>query len=83
MAAATLNQALTIFGKLSGEDQDMMLEIARKRRIEAWRKETAAYGRKAVRDFRAGKLKAESAQSVVARLRAEWAAELPNNCRAR
>ena len=58
MAAATLNDALAVFGKLSLEDQQMMLEIAEKRRIEAWRKEVAAYGRKAVRDCRAGKLKA-------------------------
>jgi hypothetical protein len=58
MAATTLNQALEVFGKLSSEDQEMMLEIARKRRIEAWRQEVAAYGRKAVRDHRAGKLKA-------------------------
>ena len=44
-ATVTLNDALQIFGKLSGEDQDMMLEIARRQRIEFWRKETAAYGR--------------------------------------
>ncbi len=68
MAAATLNHALAIFGQLSGEDQEMMLEIARKQRIEAWRKETAASGRKALRDFRAGKLKAEPAEVIIARL---------------
>lgn len=68
MAAATLNQALEIFGKLSSEEQEMMLEIARKRRIDAWRKEAAAYGRKAVRDFRAGKLKAEPIEVMLKRL---------------
>ena len=72
MAAVTLNQALEIFGKLSSEDQDMMLEIARKRRIETWRKETAAYGKKAVRDFQAGKLKAVSAAELKAHLKKLW-----------
>ena len=68
MAAATLNEALKIFGKLSAKEQEMMLEIARKRRIEAWRKEVAAYGRKASRDFRAGKLKSEPVGQLLKRL---------------
>ena len=68
MATATLNQALEVFGKLSSEEQEMMLDIARKRQIEAWRKDVAAYGRKAVRDFRAGKLKAEPVETVLKRL---------------
>jgi hypothetical protein len=68
MAAATLNEALEIFGKLSAEEQEMMLEIARKRRIEAWRKDLAAYGRKARRDYRAGKLKSEPLEQLLKRL---------------
>ncbi|GDY20356.1 hypothetical protein LBMAG56_17010 [Verrucomicrobiota bacterium] len=68
MATATLNEALTLFGQLSGEDQEMMLEIARKRRIEAWRKETAAYAKKALRDYRSGKLKAEPVEEMLQRL---------------
>ena len=68
MAATTLNQALEIFGRLSSEEQEMMLEIARKRRAAAWRKELAIYGRKAIRDFRAGKLKAEPVEIVLKRL---------------
>lgn len=68
MAAATLNQALEIFGKLSSEEQDMMIEIATKRRIDAWRRDMAAYGRKAVRDFRAGKLKSEPLDAALKRL---------------
>ena len=68
MAAATLNEALKIFGKLSAEEQEMMLEIARKRRIEAWRKDLAAYGRKALRDYRAGKLKSEPLEQLLKRL---------------
>lgn len=68
MATATLNEALTLFGQLSGEDQELMLEIARKRRVEAWRKETAAYAKKALRDYRAGKLKAEPVAEMLQRL---------------
>ena len=71
-ATVTLNQALEIFGKLSAEEQDMMIEIARKRRIDSWRKETAAYGKKAVRDFQAGKLKAVSGPELKGHLRKLW-----------
>ena len=65
MAAATLNDALEVFGQLSLEDQQMMLEIAKKRRIEAWRKEVAAYGRKALADSKAGRLKSYSAEELI------------------
>lgn len=68
MAVATLNQALEIFGKLTSDEQDMMLEIARKRRAEAWRKELAKDARKAERDYRAGKLKSEPVEELIARL---------------
>ncbi len=68
MATATLNEALTVFGQLSGDDQELMIEIARKRRIEAWRKDTAAYAKKALRDYRAGKLKAEPVEEMLQRL---------------
>jgi hypothetical protein len=72
MATATLDQALQVFGKLSVEDQEMMLEIARSRRIEAWRKETAAQGKKALADSRAGRLTSYSAQELIERLRRQW-----------
>ena len=72
MATATLNQALTLFGQLSGEDQELMLEIARKRRIEAWRKETAAYAKKGLRDHRAGKLPTVSVAELPAYLNQLW-----------
>jgi len=71
-ATVTLNDALQIFGKLSAEDQDMMLEIARRQRIESWRKESAAYGRKAMALSRAGKLKSYTAEELIARLSKQW-----------
>ena len=67
-STVTLNQALEVFGKLSGEDQDMMREIARHRRIEQHRKEMAAYARKAKRDYLKGKLKAEPLDQMLKRL---------------
>lgn len=48
----------------------MLEDLLRKRRIEAWRSETAAEARKAAKDFRARKLKPQSAHEVIARLRA-------------
>lgn len=48
----------------------MLEDLLRKRRLEAWRNETAAQARKAAKDFRAGKLKSRSADEVIARLRA-------------
>ena len=75
MATVTLNRVLTLAGALPGEDQEMLIELLRHRRAESWRRELAQDSRKAERDLRAGKLKAESAESLVARWRAEWAAE--------
>ncbi len=75
MATVTLNKVLTLAGTLPGEDQEMLIELLRHRRAESWRKELAQDSRKAERDFRAGKLKAVSAVSLVARLRREWADE--------
>ncbi len=71
-ATVTLNDALQIFGKLSLEDQTMMIEIAQKRRVEAWRKEAATDGRKAMADSRAGKLKSYTAEELIARLSKQW-----------
>lgn len=72
MATATLDQALQVFGKLSVEDQEIMLGIARSRRIDAWRKETATYGKKALADSGAGKLKSYTAVALIERLRGQW-----------
>ncbi|HEU0008769.1 MAG TPA: hypothetical protein VFT34_03025 [Verrucomicrobiae bacterium] len=72
MATLTFNDLLDKVAGLPPDDQDMLFEIVRKRRAEAWRKELAAYARKARRDFHAGKLQAESAEDLIARLRTQW-----------
>ena len=53
----------------------MLVELVRRSRAEQWRKDLARDMRKAVKDFRAGKLKSEKAEDYVARLRGEWANE--------
>lgn len=69
MATLTLDKVLTDAGRLSSEEHRMLEDLLRKRRIETWRAETATEGRKSAAAFRLGKLKAQSAEAVIARLR--------------
>lgn len=69
MPASTLDCILTEAEALPPDEQAMLEELLRGRRIETWRRETAAEAKKAVRAFRSGKLKTQSAQEVIARLR--------------
>lgn len=69
MTAITLDRVLTEAEALPADEQAMLEELLRKRRIEAWRSKTAAEVKKAAKDFRAGKLKSQSADDVIARLR--------------
>ncbi len=75
MAVITLDRVLTDAESLPADEQVMLEDLLRCRRIEAWRSETAADARKAARDFRAGKLKSQSAEDVIARLRAGLTAD--------
>jgi hypothetical protein len=70
MAAITLDRVLTEAETLPADEQAMLEDLLRKRRSETWRRETAAAAKKAVRDFKAGKLKSQSVDDVIARLRA-------------
>jgi aspartate 1-decarboxylase len=70
MAAITLDQVLTEAAALSADEKVMLEDLLRKRRVEAWRIETTAAAKRAVKDFRAGKLKSQSPDDVIARLRA-------------
>jgi hypothetical protein len=69
MAAPTLEQVLTEAEALPAEEQAMLEDLLRKRRIEVWRHETAADARVAVKAFRLGKLKSQPVADVIARLR--------------
>lgn len=70
MAALTLDRVLTQAEALPADEQEMLESLLRRRRIEAWRRETAAEAKKAVKAFRSGKLKGQAVESVIARLRA-------------
>ena len=70
MTAPTLDRVLTSAEALPEDEQEMLENILRQRRIEAWRRDTAAEARQSAKAFRSGKLKSQSADAVIARLRA-------------
>ena len=70
MATTTLSEVLQLASALPADDQELLVDLLRRRRAEAWRKDLAAYARKARRDFRAGKLRNETHEQLKARLRA-------------
>jgi hypothetical protein len=70
MNSLTLDRVLTDAEHLPSDEQEILEDLLRQRRIEAWRVETAAEAKNATAAFRSGKLKAQSADSVIARLRA-------------
>jgi hypothetical protein len=74
MSPMTLDQVLTSAEALPYDEQEMLENLLRKQRMEAWRQATAAEAKKALKALRAGKLKAETAEAVIARLRAGAAA---------
>jgi hypothetical protein len=70
MSALTLDRVLTSAEALPAEEQAMLEELLRRRRIESWRAETAVEAVRSAKALRAGKLKPQSAESVIAHLRA-------------
>jgi len=76
MAAITLDRVLTEAESLPADEQVMLEDLLRQRRLEAWRGDTAAEAKKAAKDFRAGKLKSQPADDVIARLRVDDVREL-------
>jgi hypothetical protein len=66
----TLDRVLTDAEHLPPDEREMLEDLLRQRRIEAWRMETAVEAKISAAAFRSGKLKAQSADSVIARLRA-------------
>ncbi len=70
MNTPTLDRVLTDAERLPADERELLEDLLRQRRVEAWRRETAAEAKQAAAAFRAGKLKARSVDSVIARLRA-------------
>jgi len=64
----TLDQAVDIASQLPPDQQDMLVDILRKRRTEARRQEIAADARKSIAAFRKGKFKAQSAEEAIEEL---------------
>ncbi len=69
MASLTLDRVLTDAEHLPPEEREMLENLLRKRRVEAWRAETATEAKKGAAAFRSGKLKAQSVEDVITRLR--------------
>jgi hypothetical protein len=69
MPAITLGRVLTDAESLPANEQEMLESLLRQRRIERWRQETAAAAKNAVKAFRSGKLKSQSAENLIASLR--------------
>ena len=75
MKTMNFDQVLSCAENLPPDEQELLLELLRKRQTEGWRNETATEARKAARAYRSGKLKAESADAVVAALRSALEAD--------
>lgn len=70
MPAPSLDRILTQAEALPADEQAMLEELLRGRRIETWRRDTAAEARKAIRAFDSSKLKIQPAEKAIALLRA-------------
>lgn len=68
MKAITLDQVIDTALQLPPEQQEMLVDILRRRQIEKRRAEIAADAQKSLSDFRNGKYKSQSAASVIADL---------------
>ena len=66
----TLDQTLDAVNELPAEQREMLAEILRKRLIEERRNEIAASARESIKAFQSGELKPQSADEVIADLRA-------------
>jgi len=66
----TLATAIEIVEQLPFDQQDMLVEIVRKRQIERRRDEIAQNARESIDAYRAGELKAYTAEEAIAELQA-------------
>lgn len=73
MATVTYSKIVEEITELPQRDQSRLLAFLRKRQAEAKVRKFHAEVEKAQRDFRAGKLKSEPVEKLIARLRRDWA----------
>lgn len=69
MSASTFDQAIETVMQLPLEQQEMLVDIIRSRHIESRRREIARDAQESIAAFRAGKLKPQPAEAVIADLR--------------
>lgn len=69
MSTATLDQAIELAMKLPIEQREVLVDVLRKRDIEARRAEIAANARASIEAFHAGQLATQSAQEMIKELR--------------
>ena len=67
--STTLEKVIEVAEELPTEQQDMLIEIMQKRRIEQRRSEIAEDAQLALAVFRRGELKPQTAKAVIAELR--------------
>lgn len=70
MSSVTLDEALDTIMQLPREQQEMLMEIWYRRRIEARRQEIARDAQDSLAAFRAGQYTPQPVDSVIAELRA-------------
>lgn len=68
MSTATLDQALDVVMQLPTEQQEMLLEILRRRQVESRRQEIATDAQASLAEYRTGRLPAQSAEEAIADL---------------
>jgi hypothetical protein len=66
---ATLDQALEIATQLPIEQQEMLIDILQRRRIDQRREEIAVAAKAAIADFHAGKLQPQPLDAIIQELR--------------
>jgi hypothetical protein len=71
MGEVTLDQALDVALQLPREQREMLVEILRRREIEARREEIARDARASIEAYRRGELKAEPVEDIIRRLRVD------------
>jgi hypothetical protein len=69
MKAVSLDQAIDVAMRLPREQREMLVNIIRRREIEARREEIAKDARASIAAFRAGKLKPQSVDKIIRELR--------------
>jgi hypothetical protein len=69
MDIITLDQAIDTVMQLSFEQQEILLEVVRRRHIESRRKEIARDAQESIAAFQAGQLKPQSVNEIITDLR--------------